>query len=105
MRVKNDHPNTTERPQQVQQRPVNQVSEELESRFNNALKPTQAESEHDSETSRLFAAVLNADKLDGMKHKGKVSSAIPEAGKSSSKVAKSTQKSQVTISQKERPCG
>ncbi|MEL7414108.1 MAG: type III secretion system needle length determinant, partial [Pseudomonadota bacterium] len=30
---------------------------------------------------RLFAAVLNADKLDGMKHKGKVSSAIPEAGK------------------------
>ena len=81
MRVKNDHPNTTERPQQVQQRPVNQVSEELESRFNNALKPTQAESEHESETSRLFAAVLNADKLDGMKHKGKVSSAIPEAGK------------------------
>ena len=81
MRVKNDHPNTTERPQQVQQRPVNQVSEELESRFNNALKPTQAESEHESETSRLFAAVLNADKLDGMKHKGKASSAIPEAGK------------------------
>ncbi|WP_186174739.1 type III secretion system needle length determinant [Vibrio jasicida] len=81
MRVKNDHPNTTEHPQQVQQRPVNQVSEELESRFNNALKPTQAESEHESETSRLFAAVLNADKLDGMKHKGKVSSAIPEAGK------------------------
>ncbi|MGR5110407.1 type III secretion system needle length determinant [Vibrio jasicida] len=81
MRVKNDHPNTTERPQQVQQRPVNQISEELESRFNNALKPTQAESEHESETSRLFAAVLNADKLDGMKHKGKVSSAIPEAGK------------------------
>ncbi|WP_039975146.1 type III secretion system needle length determinant [Vibrio jasicida] len=81
MRVKNDHPNTTERPQQVQQRPVNQISEELESRFNNALKPTQAESEHESETSRLFAAVLNADKLDGMKHKGKVSSAIPEAEK------------------------
>ncbi|MCE7729854.1 type III secretion system needle length determinant [Vibrio campbellii] len=81
MRVKNDHPNTTERPQQVQQRPVNQVSEELESRFNNALKPTQAESEHESETSRLFAAVLNADKLDSMKHKGKASSAIPEAGK------------------------
>ncbi|WP_404973532.1 type III secretion system needle length determinant [Vibrio campbellii] len=81
MRVKNDHPNTTERPQQVQQRPVNQVSEELESRFNNALKPTQAESEHESETSRLFAAVLNADKLDGMKHKGKASSAIPEARK------------------------
>lgn len=65
MRVKKDHPNTTERPQQVQQRPVNQVSEELESRFNNALKPTQAESEHESATSRLFAAVLNADKLDG----------------------------------------
>ena len=85
MRVKNDHPNTTERPQQVQQRPVNQVSEELESRFNNALKPTQAESEHESETSRLFAAVLNADKLDGMKHKGKVSSAIPEARKEQSK--------------------
>ena len=81
MRVKNDHPNTTERPQQVQQRPVNQVSEELESRFNNALKPTQAESEHESGTSRLFAAVLNADKLDSMKHKGKASSAIPEAGK------------------------
>ncbi|MCF6452225.1 type III secretion system needle length determinant [Vibrio sp. MMG022] len=81
MRVKNDHPNTTERPQQVQQRPVNQISEELESRFNNALKPTQAESEHESETSRLFAAVLNADKLDGMKHKGKVSSSIPDAGK------------------------
>ncbi|NOJ20658.1 type III secretion system needle length determinant [Vibrio jasicida] len=81
MRVKNDHPNTTERPQQVQQRPVNQISEELESRFNNALKSTQAESEHESETSRLSAAVLNADKLDGMKHKGKVSSAIPEAGK------------------------
>ncbi|WP_425652938.1 type III secretion system needle length determinant [Vibrio campbellii] len=81
MRVKNDHPNTTERPQQVQQRPVNQVSEELESRFNNALKPTQAESKHESETSRLFAAVLNADKLDSMKHKGKASSAILEAGK------------------------
>ncbi|EEZ39182.1 type III secretion system needle length determinant [Photobacterium damselae] len=81
MRVKNDHPNTTERPQQVQQRPVNQVSEELESRFNNALKPTQAESEHESATSRLFAAVLNADKLDGMKHKGKISSAIPATGK------------------------
>ncbi|AXB31043.1 type III secretion system needle length determinant [Vibrio campbellii] len=81
MRVKNNHPNTTERPQQVQQRPVNQVSEELESRFNNALKPTQAESEHESKTSRLFAAVLNADKLDGMKHKGKASSAIPEAAK------------------------
>tara|TARA_B100001059_G_scaffold167001_2_gene166599 strand:+ start:934 stop:1932 length:999 start_codon:yes stop_codon:yes gene_type:complete len=81
MRVKNDHPNTTEHPQQIQQRPVNQVSEELESRFKNALKPTQAESEHESETSRLFAAVLNADKLDSMKHKGKASSAIPEAGK------------------------
>ncbi|WRW00173.1 type III secretion system needle length determinant [Grimontia sp. NTOU-MAR1] len=50
MRVKNDHPNTTERPQQVQQKPVNQVSEDLDSRFNNALKPKQAESEHESET-------------------------------------------------------
>lgn len=81
MRVKNDHPNTTERPQQVQQRPVNHVSEELESRFNNALKPTQAESEHESENSRLFAAVLNADKLDSLKHESKSSSATPEAGK------------------------
>ncbi|WP_435248653.1 type III secretion system needle length determinant [Vibrio sp. nBUS_14] len=81
MRVQNANLNTTERAQQVQQRPVNQVSEELESRCNNALKPTQTESEHESETPRLFAAVLNAEKLGNIKHKGKVSSATPETGK------------------------
>lgn len=51
MRVKNDHPNTEERPQQVQQRPVTNVSAELESCFHNALKSIQTENEHELESS------------------------------------------------------
>ncbi|EDP58956.1 type III secretion system needle length determinant [Vibrio sp. AND4] len=69
MRVKNDHPNTNDNPQKVEMSPVPHVSKELESRFDNALKPKKAEKERESEASRLFATVLNADKLDHSNHK------------------------------------
>ena len=61
MRVKNDHPNTNDNSQKVEMSPVSHVSKELESRFDNALKPKKVEKERESEASRLFATVLNAD--------------------------------------------
>ncbi|MEZ8857021.1 type III secretion system needle length determinant, partial [Vibrio atlanticus] len=39
MRVKHDHPDTAGFPKKVRQSPATNVSEELESIFNNALKP------------------------------------------------------------------
>lgn len=69
MRVKNNHPNTTEFSQQGQQSPASNISEELESRFNNALKPMPSEAEHGQETTRLYKAALSLDKFEPLKPK------------------------------------
>ncbi|HHP0469921.1 TPA: type III secretion system needle length determinant [Vibrio harveyi] len=69
MRVKHDHPNTTEFSQQGQQSPTSNISEELESRFNNALKPIPSEAEHGQETTRLYKAALSLDKFEPLKPK------------------------------------
>ncbi|HGY9568988.1 TPA: type III secretion system needle length determinant [Vibrio harveyi] len=69
MRVKHDHPNTTEFSQQGQQSPASNISEELESRFNNALKPMPSEAEHSQETTRLYKAALSLDKFEPLKPK------------------------------------
>ncbi len=69
MRVKHDHPSTTEFSQQGQQSPTSNISEELESRFNNALKPMPSEAEHGQETTRLYKAALSLDKFEPLKPK------------------------------------
>ncbi|MEZ8196775.1 type III secretion system needle length determinant [Vibrio cortegadensis] len=69
MRVKHDHPNTAEFPKKVRQSPATNVLEELESRFNNTLKPMPPEAKQGQETTRLYKAALSLDKFDPLKPK------------------------------------
>ena len=81
MRVKHDHPNTTEFSQQGQQSPASNISEELESRFNNALKPMPSEAEHGQETTRLYKAALSLDKFEPLKPKAQPNNLQQERAK------------------------